>query len=412
MAAKKPAKGSRPRKRTASASAATKKTEKRSTGPEEVGEVEEVEAELVEELPLATGTPGEFSFDDEAVDAALVDGDEAVSVDAAEAGRAHGSGAPRAEATPIEATPVEDPDPAASSGPAGALVPATPAGALVTTDALSRYLAEIRQYDVLTREEEHEVAVRYHEEGDSEAAVTLVTSNLRLVVMVAREYQRAFHNLLDLIQEGNVGLLEALKQFDPYRGVRFPSYAVWWVRAYIIRYVMNNFRMVKLGTTQAQRRLFFNLQKEKARLESLGFTPTADVIAKNLGVKEREVIEMERRMSVGAETSVDTPLKDDGGGSMMDVLPSGVEDAEQQVAEEEFYSLMRDKLAEFGENLEGREAEIFAERLMAEEPLTLQELGDRYGVSRERVRQMEAAMKKRLRDYLVDQVRDIGEATL
>lgn len=278
---------------------------------------------------------------------------------------------------------------------------------LVPSDALTRYLAEIRQYPILDRETEHEIAVRYVEEGDPEAAVKLVTSNLRLVVMVAREYQRAFHNLLDLVQEGNVGLLEAVKQFDPYRGVRFPSYAVWWVRAYIIRYVMNNFRMVKVGTTQAQRRLFFNLQKEKARLEAEGFTPTAGLIAENLGVKEREVIEMDQRMSSSSEVSGNAPLgNEEGAGSVMDLLSDDT-DTEEDVAHGEFYALMREKLVEFAATLEGREAEIFEERLISEEPKTLQELGDRYGVSRERVRQMEAAMKKRLREYLVAEVRDL-----
>jgi RNA polymerase sigma-32 factor len=230
--------------------------------------------------------------------------------------------------------------------------------------------------------------------------------------MVAREYQRAFHNLLDLIQEGNVGLLEAVKQFDPYRGVRFPSYAVWWIRAYVIRYVMNNFRLVKLGTTQAQRRLFFNLKKEKARLEAEGFSPTAERVAESLGVKPREVLEMDQRMSAGSEVSANLPVGEDGSATMMDLLPGANDTAEEEVAEGEFYALMREKLEEFGAGLQGREAEIFRERLVAEEPLTLQELGERYGVSRERVRQMEAALKKRLREWLVEQVRGIEEVSL
>ena len=152
----------------------------------------------------------------------------------------------------------------ASSSPATAAIEtAASTGALVPQDPLSTYLAEIRRYPVLSREEEHELALRYFEHDDQDAAYRLITSNLRLVVIVAREYQRAFHNLLDLVQEGNVGLLEAVKQFDPYRGVRLPSYAVWWIRAYVIRYVMNNFRLVKVGTTQAQRRLFFNLKRRR-----------------------------------------------------------------------------------------------------------------------------------------------------
>jgi RNA polymerase sigma-32 factor len=133
---------------------------------------------------------------------------------------------------------------------------------LVPFDPLRRYLAEIRRYSLLSREEEQRLAVDFKAFGNIEAAYRLVTANLRLVVMIAREYQRAFSNLLDLIQEGNIGLMEAVKNFDPYRGVRFPSYAVWWIRAYIIRYIMNNWRMVNIGTTQAQRKLFFNLQKE------------------------------------------------------------------------------------------------------------------------------------------------------
>ena len=142
--------------------------------------------------------------------------------------------------------------------------------ALVTFDPLQRYLAEIRRFALLSREEEHRLAVDYKEYGNVEAAYKLVTANLRLVVMIAREYQKAFKNLLDLIQEGNMGLMDAVKNFDPYRGVRFPSYAVWWIRAYMIRHIMNDWRMVKIGTTQAQRKLFFNLQKEKEKLEAEG----------------------------------------------------------------------------------------------------------------------------------------------
>jgi RNA polymerase sigma-32 factor len=287
-------------------------------------------------------------------------------------------------------------------------IPAAP-GALAPTDSLSRYLSEIRAYPILSREEEHEIALRYFQDKDPNAAMRLVTANLRLVVVVAREYQRAFHNLLDLIQEGNVGLLEAVKQFDPYRGVRFPSYAVWWIRAYVIRYVMNNFRLVKVGTTQAQRRLFFNLKKEKARLEALGFTPSAKQIAEQLGVKEKEVIEMDQRLATSSEVSVETPLGHESGGTVLDLLPAPGHSAEETVSEGEFYALMKEKIEEFGSRLKGREAEIYRERLIAEDPLTLQELGDRYGVSRERVRQMEAAVKKKLREFLVSQVRDLDE---
>ena len=168
--------------------------------------------------------------------------------------------------------------------------------ALVAFDPLQRYLAEIRRFALLSREEEHRLAVEYKEYGNVEAAYKLVTANLRLVVMIAREYQKAFKNLLDLIQEGNMGLMEAVKNFDPYRGVRFPSYAVWWIRAYMIRYIMNDWRMVKIGTTQAQRKLFFNLQKEKEKIEAEGLDPGPKLLAQRLNVKEDEVVEMEQRL--------------------------------------------------------------------------------------------------------------------
>ncbi len=294
--------------------------------------------------------------------------------------------------------PAEEPD-------AGAAVP------VPTADTLQRYLTEIRRIPLLSREEEHALAVRWHEHQDRAAVVRLVTSNLRLVVMIAREYQRAVHNLLDLVQEGNIGLLEAVKNFDPYRGVRFPSYAVWWVRAYIIRYIMNNWRMVKLGTTQAQRKLFFNLQKERERLEREGFTAEPRLIAQRLDVKEKEVVEMEQRLA-GRDLSVDAPLDEGGDATLLDFLPGPTQTAET-VADEEYHRLVREKTVEFEKTLTGKDLVIFERRLEAlmrdEEPVTLQEIGDEYGISRERVRQIEARLKKRLGAYLREQIPDIRE---
>lgn len=281
--------------------------------------------------------------------------------------------------------------------------------ALVPSDSLSRYMAEIRRYEILSREEEHELAVQYKEYGDVEAAYRLVTANLRLVVMIAKGYQRAFQNLLDLVQEGNVGLMDAVRNFDPYRGVRFPSYAVWWVRAYIIRYIMNNWRMVKLGTTQAQRKLFFNLQKEKERLEAKGFSPEPKLIAQNLGVKEREVVEMEQRLAA-RDLSVDTPRDaEDESGTLLDFFAADGLNAEEEVSSSEYRQLIREKLGEFGVTLEGKEEVIFRKRLLSEEPLTLQEIGDQYGISRERVRQLEGRLKKSLRTYLVKEIPDLTD---
>jgi len=284
--------------------------------------------------------------------------------------------------------------------------------ALVPFDPLQRYLTEIRRYSLLSREEEKELAIRYKEQADVEAAYKLVTGNLRLVVMIAREYQRATRNLLDLIQEGNIGLMEAVKKFDPYRGIRFPSYAVWWVRAYIIRYLINNWRVVKLGTTQAQRKLFFNLQKEKERLEREGISPAPKLIAQRLAVKESEVVEMEQRLASG-DLSVDQPTNDeDGGATLLDILPGGMPGPDQQVADAEFRREVGEKIRAFGETLKDKEKVIFTERLLAEQPLTLQEIGDRYGISRERVRQLEERLKKRLRTYLESQIQDLREGAL
>src|SRR5262245_48849391 len=287
-------------------------------------------------------------------------------------------------------------------------------GMLVPRDALQRYLAEIRRIPILSREEEHDLAVRWHEQGDRQAAVKLVTSNLRLLVMVAREYQRAFHNLLDLVQEGNVGLLEALKNFDPYRGIRFPSYAVWWVRAYIIRYIMNNWRLVKVGTTQAQRRLFFNLQKERERLEREGFSPAPKLIAQRLDVREKDVVEMEQRLSA-RDVSVDAPVDEEGDTTLLDLLAAREQPADT-VADEEYHHLIRRTANEFRETLKGKDLVVYQRRLEPlmrdEEPVTLQEVGDEFGITRERVRQIEVRVKKRFAEYLRQQVPDIKDIEL
>jgi RNA polymerase sigma-32 factor len=277
--------------------------------------------------------------------------------------------------------------------------------ALVPQDSLSRYLAEIRRYPLLTPEEEHRLALEYKEYGDLQAAYRLVTANLRLVVMIARRYESAFRNLFDLIQEGNIGLMEAVKKFDPYRGIRFPSYAVWWVRAYIIRYLMNNFRMVKVGTTQAQRRLFFNLQKEKQKLEAEGFEITPKLIARRLEVKPSEVVEMEQRMSA-RDVSVDAPVGPGEESTMLDFLPSE-QTTEDTVADAQYQRAMSDRMREFGKTLTGKDRTIFEERLLTEEPKTLQEIGEIYGISRERVRQIEERLKRRLRDFLVAEAKDV-----
>jgi len=275
-------------------------------------------------------------------------------------------------------------------------------GSLARRDPLGAYMAETRRYPLLTPEEEKDLAVRLVEHGDTAAARKLIEANLRLVVKIAYEYRRAHKNLLDLVQEGNIGLIQAVSKFDPYRGVKLSSYAAFWIRAYILKFILNNWRLVKIGTTQAQRKLFFNLRKEREKLEQLGFQPTTALLAEKLEVPEKEVIEMERRLAA-PEASLDAPLgggDDEGTRTRLDYLPSDEDRPDRAVAQSEFSQLLRGKLEAFAQTLEGREQTIFRERWLTDEPLTLQEIGDRYNVSRERARQLEKRMLDRLKKYL------------
>jgi RNA polymerase sigma-32 factor len=281
--------------------------------------------------------------------------------------------------------------------------------ALIPYDPLSRYLAEIRRFPLLTREEESAIAKHYAESKDPDDAYRLVTANLRLVVKIAMEFARASKNLLDMIQEGNVGLMEAVKNFDPYRGIRFPSYAVWWIRAYLYRYLINNWRLVKIGTTQAQRKLFFNLKKETDRLEAEGFAPQPKLIAQRMGVKESEVREMQERMAQ-SEVSLDQPVPNTEDTRLLDVLPDPSGNPEDATAGEEFREYAKEKVEQFANTLKDKELEIFRTRMLAEEPITLQEIGERFGISRERVRQIESRLKKRFKDFLTAQAGDIERA--
>jgi RNA polymerase sigma-32 factor len=285
-------------------------------------------------------------------------------------------------------------------------VPASREGSLARRDPLAAYMSETRRYPLLTPEEEKELAVRLVEHGDSAAARRLIEANLRLVVKIAYEYRRAHRNLLDLVQEGNIGLIQAVSKFDPYRGVKLSSYAAFWIRAYILKFILNNWRLVKIGTTQAQRKLFFNLRKEREKLEQLGFTPTTALLAEKLDVPEKEVIEMERRLAA-PEASLDAPMgsgDDDGVRTRLDYLPSEDTRPDRAVADSEFSELLRGKLEAFAQTLQGREQTIFRERWLTDEPLTLQEIGDRYNVSRERARQLEKRMLDRLKKYLETEI--------
>jgi RNA polymerase sigma-32 factor len=285
--------------------------------------------------------------------------------------------------------------------------------ALTRFDPMAAYLREIQRHPVLSPEETHKLAVRFQESQDPAAAAALVTSNLRLVVKIAYEYRRAYKNIMDLVQEGNIGLMQAVKRYDPYRGVKLSTYAALWIRAYILRFIINNWRLVKLGTTQVQRKLFFNLRKKRAELQALGIDATHAEIAKQLNVPEHEVAEMDVRLTAG-EKSLDAPVGDADGRAIakVDMMPSGIEGPEALTASEEMQALLREKLGEFRKTLSGKEKElaIFDERLVSDEPLTLQELGDRFGISRERVRQLEQRLTTRLRQYLSEELGDATEA--
>ena len=277
----------------------------------------------------------------------------------------------------------------------------------VPYDSLKTYLRELRNLPRLSREEEHDLAVRYKEEGDLNAAYLLVSSNLWLAVRIAREYERAARNILDLIQEGNIGLMEAIKNFDPYRGVRFPSYAVWWIKAYIIRYLIANWRLVKIGTTQAQRKLFFNLHKEKEKLEREGFRPTPKLLADKLNVREQEVIEMEQRLGA-PDMSFDAPLSADSDSSLLTVLPAEGDTAEEILNKKQLKRSLADSFEIFAETLNDKERTIFWERMLADEKVTLQDMSDKLGVSRERIRQLENRVKSKLRTFLLEKFGDLA----
>jgi len=277
-------------------------------------------------------------------------------------------------------------------------------------DPLRRYLAEISRFSPLSREEEHRLAVDYQETEDRETAYRLVTSNLKLVVKIAMIYHKVYRNLLDLIQEGNLGLIQAVKRFDPERGTRLPTYAAWWIKAFILKFLLDNTRMVKIGTTNARRKILMNLNKEKRELEAKGIVPTSKLLAQNLGVAEKEVREVEQGMS-GPDISLDAPVgnNEDGNIHYIDTLQMMEENVDDKIAHGEFRELLEKRFAEFANTLSDRERMILNKRLIADEPETLQQLADRYGISREAVRVAEKKLIAKLKKYMVDSFGDVRE---
>lgn len=301
--------------------------------------------------------------------------------------------------------------------PAGGLenknLPSLSSSALEQVSPLKRYLAEISKYPLLSSDEEFRLAVANFENQDPIAAQTLITSNLRLVVKIANDFKQTRLNILDLIQEGNVGLMQAVRKFNPYKGAKLSSYAAWWIKAYILKYIMDNKSQIRIGTTAAQRKLFYNLEKETQKL--LGDSSSLDVkyLAQNLDVKESEVIEMQQRMS-SPEISLETSSTDSDEDSrpIISTLEDKTPPIDELLSQEEIMSIFKDHLQEFEGFLSTREAEIFHDRLLTDNPLTLQQIANKYQITRERVRQIESRIIKNLKEFIKEQgLIDVGQET-
>ena len=300
--------------------------------------------------------------------------------------------------------PVETPEPTEPAPETADLFEDTEADskAIAPADPVARYMNEIGRYPLLTREQEHDLAVRYRETGDAKAAEQMVTANLRFVVKVAAEYSKFGARLIDLVQEGNVGLMHAVKEFNPYKGVRLITYAVWWIRGYIQEYLMRQYSMVRIGTTANQRKLFYQLQKEREKLERMGVDLGLAQLSGKLGVSEEEAHEMHARLS-GRDVSLDAPVNEDGSARLLDLQS----EADPHILDEELGH--REELAHLHEAIEKlrptlNEREIFLldARVLADEPLTLQEIGDKYGTTREAVRQMEERLMKKIKKTVIE----------
>ena len=280
---------------------------------------------------------------------------------------------------------------------------------LASTDPLKRYLQDIKNAPQLTPEQEAALVKRMHETNDLNAAKFLVSANLKTVVRIAYEYRSMYHNLLDLIQEGNIGLMKAVSKFDPTKGARLGYYASWWIRSYILKYLLDNFRMVRVGTTAAQKKLFYHLMREKQRLEAQGITAGPALLAQNLQVKEKDVVEMEQRMlSSNAEVSLDAQSinqDSDRRPSLLQQLFDPKTDALSSLEHEELLQMLQKELPEFRKTLNDKEKMVLDMRILSEEPKTLQEVADEFGLTRERVRQIESKLMDKLKLRLEPQMR-------
>ncbi|MFL5783685.1 MAG: RNA polymerase factor sigma-32 [Bacteriovoracaceae bacterium] len=277
---------------------------------------------------------------------------------------------------------------------------------LKVQDPLQVYLKEISRHKLLTPEEEKELTAELLRTGDIEVAKKLVLANLRLVVKIAFEYRNATKNIMDLIQEGNIGLMKAVSKYDPSKGAKLSYYASWWIRSYILKYILDNFRLVKIGTTQEQKKLFYNLMREKQRLMSMGIAPDVKLLSENLGVSEKSVIEMDQRLGNGQEVSLDTPIDEDSGRqTLADLIGDESDSPEDMLEGIQNLEILKEHLGEFIKGLKPRDQEIFQKRLLSEIPESLQSIADQYGVSRERIRQVEERLIEQLKIYMSEFLR-------
>jgi len=279
---------------------------------------------------------------------------------------------------------------------------------LKVLDPLQVYLKEISRHKLLTIEEERELTAELLRTGDIEVAKKLVLANLRLVVKIALEYKNSYKNVMDLIQEGNIGLMKAVSKYDPSKGAKLSYYASWWIRSYILKFILDNFRLIKIGTTQEQKKLFYNLMREKQRLMNMGINPDVKLLSDNLGVSEKAVQEMDFRLGTsGQEISIDRPLDDDGSSQTVGDLLSdeGDEGLDTKLADLQNLEILQEQLGNFLKELKPRDQEIFKKRLLSEAPESLQAIANEYGVSRERIRQIEERLINQLKIYMSEFLR-------
>lgn len=274
--------------------------------------------------------------------------------------------------------------------------------------ALFRYMQDVNTYKLLNSEETEKLIIKYQEKGDQQAGNELVTANLRLVVKIAGDFQKYWTtNFLDLVQEGNIGLIKAIKKFEPERGIKFSYYATFWIRAYILKFIMDNWRLVKLGTTQVQRKLFYKLNKEKKVLEAQGIKPESSILARRLDVRETDIIEMEQRFN-GPDLSLESPVSPDSPTEHKELLTENGPSVEELAAKREIIEKIHDVLDKQKDSFCEREKVILKDRLLQDDSRSLKNIAEQFQISRERIRQIEARLLKKIGKTLRQEMPDLA----